>query len=263
MALNQVSRPKVIDNDSQLARQDFIGPYDYDSIDKCGYDMKLRHPGLIKLIGLLASVLIRLWMSTVRLRIRMHDDRTDPDHRRCRGHFIHAFWHEDLLALTSTPYRNPVHILISLHADGELIAQVIRWLGIKSVRGSSTRGGGQALMQMLELGARSHLAVTPDGPRGPRRTAQRGTIFLASQLAMPIVPYGLAYSWAWRAKSWDRMAIPLPFSTLYGITGPELAIPAYLHREDQQKYAAALQTQMNLATEQAKAWCVARHGHAC
>ncbi len=222
--------------------------------------MKLRHPGLLKLLGWLASVIIRLWMSTVRLRIRMHDDRTDPDHPRCLGRHIHAFWHEALLALTSTPYRQPVHVLISLHADGELIAQVIRWLGLRSVRGSSSRGGGQALLDLMQIGQQAHVAVTPDGPRGPRRQAQRGTIFLASQIGLPIVPYGLAFSRAWRAKSWDRMAVPLPFSTIYGITGPSLEVPANCHRQQQQQFAEQLQERMNEATRQAEAWCVRHHG---
>lgn len=223
--------------------------------------MKIRHPGLIKLIGLLAGPLIRLWIGTVRLRIAMADWTTDPDHPRNTRPYLHAFWHEGILALTSVTYRNPIYVLISQHADGELIAQVCRGLGLKTVRGSTTRGGGQAVAELLARSKNAHLAITPDGPKGPRREVQRGVVFLASRSGLPVVPYGLAFSRAWRARSWDRFAVPLPFSCIYGVTGPALEVPPDLNRDQQDEYAAELERRLLAATTAAEDWSLRHSGH--
>lgn len=222
--------------------------------------MKLRHPGLIKLAALLAAFLIKAWISTVRLRIRMADWTTDPDHSRCRGPCLHAFWHEGILALTSTTYRNPVYVLISQHADGELIAQVIRYLNLRTVRGSTTRGGAQAVVELLERSRWSHLAITPDGPKGPRRQVQRGVVFLASRSGLPVVPYGLAFSRAWRMRSWDRFAVPLPFSTIYGVTAPSVLVPPELDRAGQDAWLERIQAGLDAATAAAERWAEEKGG---
>ncbi|HMP61352.1 MAG TPA: DUF374 domain-containing protein, partial [Gemmatales bacterium] len=122
--------------------------------------MKLRHPSHIRLASLLGAGLIRAWMDTLRLRVHYDDPRIDPDHPRCPGPMIHAFWHENLLFLASLPIRAELRVMISQHADGELIAQVVKHLGIKTVRGSTTRGGAAAVLEMLEHADRKvHLAV--------------------------------------------------------------------------------------------------------
>lgn len=216
--------------------------------------MKLRHPGLIKLVALAAALLIKAWISTVRLRVRMADWRTDPDHSRGHGPGLHAFWHEGILALTSTVYRNPVYVLISQHADGELIAQVIKLMNLKTVRGSTTRGGGQAVVELLAKAKDAHLAITPDGPKGPRRQVQRGLVFLASRSGLPIIPYGIAFSRAWRARSWDRFAVPLPFSTIYGVAGPALAVPPDLDKAGQDAWQARAQQALDDAQAAAEHW---------
>src|SRR5438093_1235620 len=72
-------------------------------------------------------------------------------------------------------------VLISQHADGDLIARTAEHLGIDTVRGSTTRGGMQAIRELLQISRRTHLVITPDGPKGPRRTVQPGVIFLAAQ----------------------------------------------------------------------------------
>jgi hypothetical protein len=87
-------------------------------------------------------------------------------------------------------YRGPeVYALISQHQDGELIHRIVARLGVGSVRGSTTRGGASALRRLIRLGRRGgDLAITPDGPRGPRHHAQIGVIQLAKATGLPIVP---------------------------------------------------------------------------
>jgi lysophospholipid acyltransferase (LPLAT)-like uncharacterized protein len=116
------------------------------------------------------------------------------------------------MLLPAYHYARPdIKVLISTHADGQLIAEACQRLGFALARGSSTRGGVEAVRDMLRAND-THLAVTPDGPRGPRRRVQAGVVYLAARTGLPIVPVGFAARRPWRAKSWDRFAVPRPFS---------------------------------------------------
>lgn len=215
--------------------------------------MKIRHPGLIRLASVLGAGLIRVWMDSLRLRVQFDDRRLDPDHPQSPGPMIHAFWHENLLFLASIPVRVELRVMISQHRDGELIAQIIHHLGFRTVRGSTTRGGVPAMLEMLEHAARHvHLAITPDGPRGPRRQVQPGVIYLAGRTGMPIVPYGMAYERAWRAPSWDRLAVPWPLSRVAGVAGQPLRVPPDLTREQVAFFARRLEQRLAQATEAAE-----------
>jgi lysophospholipid acyltransferase (LPLAT)-like uncharacterized protein len=212
--------------------------------------VKLRHPGLIRLVALLLAVVVRLWLRTLRLRIVWPPDglRHPTDPRRQR--FIYAFWHEALLFPAAFTTR--IHVLISQHADGELIAQVCRHLGYGLVRGSTNRQGTQALLQLLRVSQDSHLLITPDGPRGPRRRVQRGLVFVASRTGLPVVACGVAYCRAWRARSWDRFAVPWPWSTAVCVVAPALRVPADLNRAGLEQYRRLLEEQMLAVTAAAE-----------
>lgn len=221
--------------------------------------MKLRHPGLIKLAGLAIAGAVRGLMGTVRCREYLHTPTLRPDHPDNTQRYIYAFWHETILYLAGRygHHRN-VAILISQHADGELIAQVVHRLGMKTVRGSTNKNGVSALMKMLEEAHRGHLAITPDGPRGPRREVQAGTIFLASRTGFPIIPIGISYHRAWHARSWDRFGVPHPFSYAAGVAGELLHVPPHLPREQLGQYAQELKQRMDVATEAAQRWTTQR-----
>ena len=128
------------------------------------------------------------------------------------------------------------HVLISQHADGEVIAQVCDHLGVGVVRGSSKQGGAKALLQMYRLSETSHIVITPDGPRGPRRTLQPGVIQLASHVGLPIFPVGIGFCRAWRANSWDKFAVPMPFSKVIYRGGPPITVPPKISGEDLEVY---------------------------
>lgn len=218
--------------------------------------MKLRNPRLIRLVALVLGLVIRAWMATVRIRIRNLDHHEHPGKDLRKGRFIYAFWHESLLG--PTKFRVPVHALISQHADGELIAQVCHHIGFGTVRGSSTRGGARALLELREVSSRSHLMITPDGPRGPRRKLQPGIVQLASCTGLPVVPVGVGFTRAWRFKSWDRFALPKPFSTVCVVAPPSLVVPTDVSREQIEEYRQLIEQRMLAATVEAEEWAALR-----
>ncbi len=164
---------------------------------------------LATLVPRLAPSLIRLHLGTLRIRwlgVESCDPPVD-----LRTPFIYAFWHQRLLLFTYTHRFQGVTVLISHHADGDLIAKTVEGLGFFTVRGSTTRGGGQALFQ-LKSRRGVDLAVTPDGPRGPRHELKAGTIYLAALTGYPIIPATVSYERFWQFGSWDGFMVPRPFT---------------------------------------------------
>lgn len=211
--------------------------------------MKLRNPRLIRVVAAFAAVVVRLWMATVRVRVVNTDDDEHPadaDHAR----YIYALWHESLLI--GVTFRARVRVLISKHADGELIARICQWLGIGVVRGSTNRGGVGAMVELWDCSRNAHLVFTPDGPRGPRRKVQPGMIMLASRSGLPVVPVGVGFRRAWRAKSWDRSAVPKPFSTCVCVAGKGIHIPPEVDRDGLETYRRLVEESMIAATESAE-----------
>jgi lysophospholipid acyltransferase (LPLAT)-like uncharacterized protein len=216
--------------------------------------MKIRHPVLIKTIGLTGSWAIRLWIGTLRYRYRPLGPNLDPHRRDLAGRYIYAFWHENML-LPAYQYGRPdIRVLISQHADGELIAETCRHLRFRLVRGSTTRGGVEAVRTMLRLSRNSHLAITPDGPRGPRRRVQMGLIYLAARTELPIVPTGIGFRRPWRLKSWDRFAVPRPWSPGTCVTGEPIRIPPDADKDQLEGYRLEVEQALAHVTDLAEQW---------
>jgi lysophospholipid acyltransferase (LPLAT)-like uncharacterized protein len=148
--------------------------------------------------------------------------------------------------------------LISQHQDGEYITQIIERLRARVVRGSTTRGGIAGLMEMASVDKQTHLAITPDGPRGPRRRLQPGAIFLASRTGLPVVPLGFGFSNAWRARSWDRFAVPLPFSIVACVAGRSIRIPPELGRTGLECWRHQVEASMLECTAAAEYWAAGK-----
>jgi hypothetical protein len=145
------------------------------------------------LLPALGYVGITLLGRTLRLRT-LQADRIETFWGAGRNVIV-AFWHGRQLMLPLAYKGRGITILISEHRDGELIARILQAFGLGAVRGSTTRGGARALRQLVRLGrAGADLAVTPDGPRGPRCIAQAGVVELAKLTGLPIVPLTFAAS---------------------------------------------------------------------
>ena len=164
-------------------------------------------------------------------------------------------WHETLL-FSATHFGNPqCAVLISQHADGKLLGSLLESLGMGMVCGSSTRGGIEAVRKLTrDKDARRHLAVTPDGPRGPRRVVQPGAIYIASRTGMKIIPVGVGHHRPWRAASWDTFAIPKPFSRTKCISGAPIAVPDKLKPDGLEEYRLRVQAEMDRLTAMAEEW---------
>ncbi len=137
-----------------------------------------------------------------------------PVHAGTRRQSIICFWHARMLMIPASIPRWDGYVLISSHRDGAFIADAMRLIGIKTVRGSSTRGGARAMLEMVRKARRlgCDLGITPDGPRGPREVIQPGTVQLAMKTGLPLLPVCYATRRHWRARSWDRFYIPSPFT---------------------------------------------------
>jgi lysophospholipid acyltransferase (LPLAT)-like uncharacterized protein len=214
--------------------------------------MKIRHPLLLEAAGFAIAWLVRLWIGTLRYRYRSLGPKVAPTDPGLRGRYLYAFWHENILVPAYHYGRRDVGVLISRHADGELIAQACRHLGFRLVRGSPKRGWVEAVRQMLHLGRSIHLAITPDGPRGPRRHVQPGVIYLASRSGLPVVAFGVAYSRAWRMRSWDRFAVPWPYSAAVCVTAAPVHVPADLDDEAFEHYRLLVEQALNEAGVEAE-----------
>ena len=204
--------------------------------------------------GWLAANVIRFWMHTLHYRMAYYDPTADPFHPACNGSKIYLFWHEYLLFPLFVRAGAPICLLVSRHRDAEVLAQAAERLGFRTFRGSTNRGGTSATLRLMRWGRHCHFAFTPDGPRGPRRKMSLGVIYLASWSGMPVVPVGVGYDRPYRVKSWDRFAIPRPWSRARCILGPAIFVPPGLGRSEIENYCGQIEQLLQRLTEIAEAW---------
>lgn len=141
--------------------------------------------------------------------------------------FIAAFWHGRILLM---PYHWPqtggwVYVMVSQHRDGEIAARIVRPFGIEAIAGSSRRGGREALQEMVRLlQAGKIVAITPDGPKGPRQRAKFGVAYAAIAAGVPVVPITYAVKHRKMLGSWDRFVVPLPFNRILLHAGAPVSV---------------------------------------
>ena len=138
---------------------------------------------------------------------------------------VMAFWHGRILPATFYFRRRGIVVITSANFDGEWIARIIERFGYGTARGSTTRGGAKALVELRQAMRRGRPAgFTIDGPRGPARVAQPGAVWLAKATGNPVLPFHLEASSSWNVRSWDRTQIPKPFSTVALVVGEPMPV---------------------------------------
>ena len=139
---------------------------------------------------------------------------------------IMAFWHGRILPATIYFKGRGIVVITSQNFDGEWIAGIIERFGYGTARGSSSRGGRKALIQMMrDMEAGKPAGFTLDGPRGPARVAQAGAVWLSKATGNPVLPFHLEADRSWTINSWDQTQIPKPFSTVSLVVGEPFVVP--------------------------------------
>jgi len=170
---------------------------------------------------------------------------------------VMAFWHGRILPATYYFRRRGIVVITSENFDGEWIARIIGRFGFGTARGSSSRGGLKAMLQLVRDMERGKPAgFTLDGPRGPARAAQPGAIWLAQRTGNPVLPFHLEASSHWTMKSWDRTQVPKPFSTVSLVIGDPMEVPR--DAGDEQLESMRMELEQRLATLEHRAFALVR-----
>jgi lysophospholipid acyltransferase (LPLAT)-like uncharacterized protein len=187
------------------------------------YKQVRRELGMLAL-KTFAPSLLRLLARSWRVEIQ------GEEHRHAvarRAGYIVWMWHgRMLIGLSLFSDRGGVRVLVSPSRDGDLAQELLLASGFKTLRGSSSRGGANAVREMLgHLDQGEGLVITPDGPRGPRHSTKPGLAWMARTTGFPILPLGMVADRAWHAASWDRFTIPKPRARVVARFGPARSVP--------------------------------------
>ncbi|MBO1073205.1 lysophospholipid acyltransferase family protein [Roseomonas marmotae] len=223
----------------------------------------IRHPRTQSLLaGLIGSYLAFCYRTT---RWTLLGEENLPDSRQGAPYIV-AFWHERLpmmpMLWTMVHARYPgtakwqPHVLVSRHRDGRFIGDIVSRFRLVMIHGSTSRGGASALRALLRvLRSGSPVAITPDGPRGPRRQAAEGVAQLAALARVPVLPTAAATRCHRLLPSWDRMMLPLPFTRGVLVCGPAIAVA-----EADSAAVARIGQALTEACDRADAWTAGRSG---
>ena len=215
--------------------------------------MKFQSPLAIGAWSLASTACIRQWMATLDCRAEYGDPSVDPVHPDYRGAKIYVFWHENILLPLYLRGHSNISMLLSRHMDANILDRVARMMGFGVVRGSTFRGGTTALRELADRAATGNLTITPDGPRGPRRRLAAGCVFLASTLQIPIVAMGFGYQRPWRFGTWDRFAMPRPWTRARGVVSRAVMIPPDLDRDGIEQHRAGIERLLLQLSDDAEA----------
>ena len=164
---------------------------------------------------------------------------------------IYVVWHARILLLPYLFRGRGLWALVSRSADGEMLADFVRRFGFVTVRGSSSRGGGEGLRSLTRAIRKGHsVVVVPDGPRGPREVLKPGVVRLARLTGAHVVPAAFGASSEWRARSWDKFRIPKPFSRCVMRFGEPVLVPRDIDGAGEETARKEIEAALNAVTWQ-------------
>ena len=208
--------------------------------------MKIRNRILNKVIAWTAVLLLRTLFLTVRTDIRIAREGAMTDAPPVGStRYCFCLWHDIILAALFCHTAHSLSTLVSRHQDGTYLSDVIEILGIRPIRGSASRGGAQAMKQLLEM-PDQHICITPDGPRGPRHEMKDGITYVAARTGRPIVAVTVKATRCWKIPAgWSDIMIPKPFSKVVAITSVPIEVGVDLSREQISDVTAQVQDEMD------------------
>ena len=164
--------------------------------------------------------------------------------------FIYAAWHCQQLMLIYIHRGKRACALVSMSRDGEYAARILARFGYDVARGSTSKGGPQALLALIDKAQQGwHPVITPDGPRGPARTVWPGVVFLAQKTGLPVVPVACGLKRKIIFNSWDKFMLPLPFGKAAVVYGNPIAIS---ESDDAGAAAGKIQQELDAASAEAE-----------
>jgi lysophospholipid acyltransferase (LPLAT)-like uncharacterized protein len=171
--------------------------------------------------------------------------------------FLLCFWHGRLMMM---PYcwdmSKPIHMMTSMHRDGRILSDIVAQLGIKTILGSTSRGGAAALRAMVKtVKAGEYVGLTPDGPRGPRMRAHEGIVMIARLANVPIIPISYASSSAKIFSSWDHFVAALPFGRGVFVWGEPIHVPHTTDKIELEKSRQTIEDSLNAVSAEADRLC--------
>ena len=179
--------------------------------------------------------------------------------KKAKGPCLFAFWHSRILTSVYFYRCRNINTLVSLNRDGEFINRVMQKLGYKNVRGSSSKDGFRALLELKKvLNSGAYAAITPDGPRGPKEKAQLGVITLSKISGVPVSPFAFDAKKKWVLNSWDNFIIPKPFTKGVFVFGKEIAVPPEADEIVMEEKRQELEDELNRLQEEAGRLCLSR-----
>jgi lysophospholipid acyltransferase (LPLAT)-like uncharacterized protein len=165
-------------------------------------------------------------------------------------HPIHSFWHGRIFPATIYFQRRGIVVITSENYDGEWIARIIQKFGYGTARGSTSRGGPKALLQLVRDVKSRGVAFTLDGPRGPAEVAQPGAVWLAKATGNPLLPFHAEAASSWTLRSWDRTQIPKPFTTVAMAIREPIYVPRDADDRTLDEARSALEVSLSAARHQ-------------
>lgn len=215
--------------------------------------MKIRSRWLNWLVAAAVVAICRLLFRTLKIHYCVGAHHTNPyDIDRPEG-FIYCVWHDAIAYPMFAGRHFRTVALVSQNVDGSHLARGLRMLGIGLVRGSSSRSGAAAIRELVRLPPNTHVVMTPDGPRGPRQKTKPGMIFIAAHAGKSIVPTAFSAKRSWKIRgSWTTLSIPKPFTTVYALSGPPIAVPSDASPEQLAEIEAHVQAEMDRLNAEAE-----------
>jgi lysophospholipid acyltransferase (LPLAT)-like uncharacterized protein len=208
---------------------------------------------VIRLADLAFYLLIRVIGRTIRFEIEGWENFESIE--RAGKVPIYSFWHDRIFAATYFFRDLGIVVITSQSLDGEYIARFIQRLGYGSVRGSSSRGGVGALVEMIRLMRQAlPMGFTVDGPRGPRYEAKTGAVLLAKKTGNPLMPFIVECRDFWTLKSWDRLQIPKPFTRATLMIAEPIYVPNDTADETLETFRKKLQESLDRLVKAGKCW---------
>ena len=220
-----------------------------EKVQRKGKSSEIRGTGFkVKVLGKALGFFMRFYTSTFRYKVCFAVEGNPFDEP-----VIVAYWHNGLIAMPEMRLRLPqikkLGVLISASKDGAYAEHATSFYKMRAIRGSSSRRGVAALVGMMKSAQQGFsIAIPPDGPKGPVYKVKKGILHLCGTMGLPIVPVCVEISSAWRLKTWDKLKIPKPFSTITIHIASPIHVPRELTEEQSAVYSKYLEDALSPET---------------